>query len=82
MISYAEFCLSFQTVWSARMWRTLPVRVATKKKAKGMNKIKICLRKITKLFESGKLREKTTQEFYPAYWLISVYDEQRRLLKS
>lgn len=54
----------------------------TKKKAKDMNNIKICLRKITKSYESGKSREKTTQEFYPAYWIVRVYDEQRRLLKS
>lgn len=52
-----------------------------KKKAKDKNKIKMCLRKITKSFESGKSRDKTTQEFYPAYWLVRVYDEQRRLLK-
>jgi hypothetical protein len=51
------------------------------KKARDKNKIKICLRKITKSYENGKSREKTTQEFFPAYWLVRVYDEQRRLLK-
>jgi hypothetical protein len=52
------------------------------KKARDKNKIKITLRKITKSYETGKSREKTTQEFYPAYWLVRVYDEQRQLLKS
>ena len=57
---------------------------ATKKKtaAKDKNKIRLCLRKITKTYETGKAREKTTQEFYPVYWLIRIHDEQRRLLKA
>lgn len=43
------------------------------KKAQDKNKIKICLRKITKSYATGKLLEMTTQEFYPAYyWLVRV----------
>jgi hypothetical protein len=62
---YAAFCLSFLTVWSVPVADA--ASTSTKKKAKDMNKIKICLRKITKSFEPGKLREKTTQEFYLVY---------------
>jgi hypothetical protein len=57
---------------------------AMKKKAKDKNKIKMCLRTITKTYASGKTvpREMTAQVFYPAYWLVRIHNEQRRLLKA
>jgi hypothetical protein len=54
------------------------------KKAKDKNKIKMCLRTITKTYANGKAVpcEMTTQVFYPAYWLVRIHDEQRCLLKA
>jgi hypothetical protein len=80
---------------NCQVWRTLlvfpdgmtcaPVMDgAIKKKTKNKYKINMCLRKITSTYERGKTepREKVTQEFYPAYWLVRIHDEQRRLLKA
>jgi hypothetical protein len=55
----------------------------TKKKPKDKNKIKMCLRYLSKTYPTPKAKEKeATQEFYPAHWVIRIHDEQRRLLKA
>jgi hypothetical protein len=47
------------------------------------NKIKMCLRYLSKTYPTPKAKEKeATQEFYPAHWVIRIHDEQRRLLKA
>lgn len=48
-------------------------------KKKNTHKIQICVRRIEAQFEVGNAV--TNQQFFPAYWLIRIHEDDKRMLK-